>query len=210
MIDEITTAVQTGNLYDIADILNKYLQSGEPAAACLDAMIAGLDKTGKLFESGEYYVPELMIAADTFKAGMEVLTPHLTGDSRHYRGTVVIGSVQGDVHDIGKNLVGFMLECNGFKVIDLGTNVTPEHYIQAVKEHSADVLALSALLTTTMLGMPKVVQALEQAGLREKVKVIIGGAPISQKFAEDIHADAYAINAPQGVEIMAGWLDILN
>ena len=206
MIDEITTAVQNGNLYDIADILAIHLSEGASPTACLDAMIAGLDKTGKLFECGEYYVPELMMAADTFKTGMQVLAPHLEGDARRYRGTVVIGSVQGDVHDIGKNLVGFMLECNGFKVVDLGTSVTPEQFVQAVKEHSANVLAMSALLTTTMLGMPKVVQALEEAGLRQKVKVIIGGAPISQKFAEDIHADAYGVNAPQGVEIVSGWL----
>jgi 5-methyltetrahydrofolate--homocysteine methyltransferase len=206
MITEITEAVQTGNLYDISDILTRHLDAGDAPVACLDAMIAGLDKTGKLFECGEYYVPELMMAADTFKAGMDVLAPHLTADTRHYLGTVVIGSVQGDVHDIGKNLVGFMLECNGFKVIDLGTNVTPARFIQAVKEYSADVLAMSALLTTTMLGMPNVVQALEQAGVKQKVKVIIGGAPISQKFCDDIHADAYSINAPQGVEIVAGWM----
>jgi 5-methyltetrahydrofolate--homocysteine methyltransferase len=114
--------------------------------------------------------------------------------------------VQGDVHDIGKNLVGFMLESSGFKVIDLGTNVTPERFVEAVKTHAADVLAISALLTTTMLSMPAVLEALEGEGLRSRVKVIIGGAPVSQKFAEDIQADAYGASAPQGVEIISAWL----
>jgi methylmalonyl-CoA mutase cobalamin-binding domain/chain len=168
--------------------------------------MAGLDQTGKLFEKGEYFVPELMMAADTFKAGMDVLTPRLGAEARKNRGVVVLGTVQGDVHDIGKNLAGFMLECAGFKVLDLGVNVTAEQFVEAVKANSADVLAMSALLTTTMLSMGKVVTALEAAGMRERVKVIIGGAPVSQKFAQDIGADAYAVNAPQGVEVVSGWL----
>lgn len=206
MMDEISKAVLEGNLYDIVDIIQRHLEAGEAPMSCLDAMIAGLDETGKRFERGEYFVPELMIAADTFKAGMEVLAPHLKGEARQYGGTVVLGTVQGDVHDIGKNLVGFMLECNGFRVIDLGVDVPTARFVEAVKAHSADVLAMSALLTTTMLGMDAVVRALEQAGLRERVKVIIGGAPVSQKFAQDIHADAYAATAPQGVEVVKRWL----
>lgn len=205
MIEEISEAVLTGNRYDIADILDHHLQAGQAPVACLEAMMAGLDQTGKLFENGEYFVPELMVAADTFKTGMEVLAPHLAGESRPSRGTVVIGSVQGDVHDIGKNLVGFMLECNGYKVIDLGVNVPAERFVQAVRESSASVVALSALLTTTMLGMPAVLNALAAAGLRDRVKVIIGGAPVSQKFADDIQADAYAVNAPQGVALVERW-----
>lgn len=206
MTDEISNAVLEGNLYDIADILQKRLAADQTPMACLESMMAGLDETGKLFERGEYFVPELMMAADTFKAGMEVLAPHLSGESRKYRGTVVLGTVHGDVHDIGKNLVGFMLECNGFRVVDLGTDVPAEGFVEAVKANSADVVAISALLTTTMLGMRAVVQALEEAGLRSGVRVIIGGAPVSKKFAEDIHADAYAANAPQGVDLVKGWL----
>ncbi|MBN1316011.1 MAG: corrinoid protein [Anaerolineales bacterium] len=208
MSKEISNAVLEGNLYDIADILQKHLASGLAPMACLEAMMDGLDETGKLFERGDYFVPELMIAADTFKAGMEELAPHLAGESRQFKGTVVLGTVQGDVHDIGKNLVGFMLECNGFRVIDLGTDVTAENFVEAVKTHSADVLAMSALLTTTMLGMPAVLKALEDAGLRDGLKVIIGGAPVSLKFAEDIRADAYAANAPQGVDVVKGWFGI--
>ena len=206
MNNEISNAVLEGNLYDIADILEKHLAADEAPMACLEAMMAGLDETGKRFECGDYFVPELMIAADTFKAGMEVLAPRLSGDARKFRGTVVLGTIRGDVHDIGKNLIGFMLECGGFKVIDLGANVSAERFVDAVKTNSADVLAMSALLTTTMLGMSEVVKALEDAGLRKNVKVIIGGAPVSQKFAEQIHADAYGANAPQGVDIVKGWL----
>lgn len=210
MTAEISKAVLEGNLYDIADIIEKHLAAGVAPMACLDAMIAGLDETGKRFERGEYFVPELMMAADTFKAGMEALAPHLKGVERKYQGTIVLGTIQGDVHDIGKNLVGFMMECNGFKVIDLGTDVPAERFIEAVKTHSADVLAMSALLTTTMLGMANVVKALEEEGLRDKVKVIIGGAPVSQKFAEDIHADAYGATAPEGVEIVKRWMASKN
>jgi 5-methyltetrahydrofolate--homocysteine methyltransferase len=206
MTKEISNAVLEGNLYDMADILQEHLAAGQAPMACLEAMMAGLDQTGKLFERGEYFVPELMMAADTFKAGMEVLEPHLKGEPRQYKGTVVLGTVSGDVHDIGKNLVGFMLECNGFRVIDLGTDVPAGRFVGAVETHSADVLAMSALLTTTMLGMPTVLKALEEAGLRDSMKVIIGGAPVSQKFAEDIHADAYAANAPQGVDVVKGWV----
>jgi 5-methyltetrahydrofolate--homocysteine methyltransferase len=206
MTQEITKAILEGNRYDIEELLQKQMESGATPMACLEAMMAGLDETGKLFEVGEYFVPELMMAADTFKAGMEVLAPRLSEESRKFKGTVVLGTIQGDVHDIGKNLVGFMLECNGFKVIDLGTNVSAGQYVEAVRTHSADVVAMSALLTTTMLGMAGVVKALEDAGLRSKVKVIIGGAPVSEKFAQDIRADAYAANAPQGVEVVRSWL----
>ena len=206
MTTEISNAVLDGNLYDITDILEKQLAAGQTPTACLEEMLAGLDETGKRFECGDFFVPELMMAADTFKIGMDVLAPHLTGDARKYKGTVVLGTVHGDVHDIGKNLVGFMLECNGFKVIDLGTNVPAERFVEAVRTNSANVVAISALLTTTMLSMPAVVKGLEDAGLRGGVKVIIGGAPVSKKFAEDIHADAYAANAPQGVDVVKGWL----
>jgi len=206
MTTEISKAVLEGNLYDMVEIIEKQLKAGQAPLACLDEMTAGLDETGKLFERGEYFLPELMMAAATFKGGMEVLAPRLKGGARKYKGTVVLGTVHGDVHDIGKNLVGYMLECNGFKVIDLGTNVSVESFVEAVKKNSADVLAISALLTTTMLGMSSVVKALEDAGLRKKVKVIIGGAPVSKKFAADIRADAYAATAPQGVDVVKKWL----
>jgi 5-methyltetrahydrofolate--homocysteine methyltransferase len=206
MIEEISNAVLNGNVYDIDTILQKALQDGQAPMACLEAMTAGLDQTGKLFESGEYFLPELIMAADTFKTGMAVLAPRLAAKERQFKGTVILGTVQGDTHDIGKNLVGFMLESSGFKVIDLGTDVPAAGFVEAAKTHSADVVAMSALLTTTMLGMPQVVTALEQAGLRGRVKVIIGGAPLSRNYAADIHADAYGASAPEAVEIVKGWL----
>jgi 5-methyltetrahydrofolate--homocysteine methyltransferase len=208
MVDMVSNAVLTGNLYDMAEIVQGRLDAGEKPMACLEAMMAGLETTGKRFEAGEYFVPELMMAADTFKAGMGVLAPHLAGVPRDYDGTVVLGTVQGDVHDIGKNLVGFMLESSGFKVIDLGTDVPPGRFVQAVEEQAAGVLAMSALLTTTMLGMPHVLAALEEAGLREKVKVIVGGAPVSARFAREIGADAYAPSAPEGVTVIQALLGI--
>ena len=205
MNEEIANAVMNGDIYDIEEILQRQLKTVEPLV-CVDAMMAGLEETGKRFEKGEYFLPELMMAGDTFKAGMEVLTPLLAGGSRQSRGTVVLGTVQGDVHDIGKNLVGFMLESAGYKVIDLGIDVPVERFVEAVKTQSPDVLALSALLTTTMLGMKAILDALEAAGLRSKVKVVVGGAPLSQKFAEDIGADGYGVTAPNAVDLVNGWL----
>ena len=204
-MQDVSDAITTGKLYEIADILKTHLGAGEKPQKCLEAMMVGLDQTGKLFEAGEYFVPELVMGGDTFKAGMEVLAPLLISTDRKTAGVVVLGTVQGDVHDIGKNLIGFLFESSGFKLIDIGVDVPAERFVQAVKENSANVLAMSALLTTTMLGMRDVMEALKKAGLRDKVKVIIGGAPVSQRFARDIGADAYGATAPQGVEIVRGW-----
>ena len=204
-LQDITNAIVSGQLYEIGDITKAHLSSGEEPGACLKAMMAGLDETGKRFEAGDYFVPELMLAGDTFKAGMEVLAPRLASTERKHAGVIVLGTVQSDVHDIGKNLVGFLLQSSGLRLIDLGVDVSPERFVQAVKEHSANVLAMSALLTTTMLGMPDVLEAIKKAGLRDKVKVIIGGAPLSQRFAKDIGADAYAATAPEGVRIVKSW-----
>jgi 5-methyltetrahydrofolate--homocysteine methyltransferase len=202
----LATAVATGEVYDIAELLQQGLDAGQVPMACLEAMMAGLETAGHRFENGEYFVPELMMAADTFKEAMDVLAPHLAEGSRAYAGTVILGTVEGDVHDIGKNLVGFLLESSGFRLIDLGVDVPPQRFVQAAQEHAADVVAMSALLTTTMLGMSKVVAALEEAGLRERVKIIIGGAPVSSRFAGQIGADAYASSAPEGVDTVKAWL----
>ena len=204
-MQDVSDAITTGKLYEIADILKAHLSAGEKPQKCLEAMMVGLDQTGKLFEAGEYFVPELVMGGDTFKAGMEVLAPLLISTDRKSAGVVVLGTVQGDVHDIGKNLIGFLFESSGFKLIDIGVDVPAERFVQAVKENSANVLAMSALLTTTMLGMRDVMEALKKAGLRDKVKVIIGGAPVSQKYAKDIGADAYGATAPQGIEIVRAW-----
>lgn len=196
---KITEAIREGNTYDIAELVQNLLDSDANPLEVLKAMTDGLDACGKKFEAGEYFLPELLMASDAFKEGMNVLEPHLSQTSLGQAGKVVLGTVLGDVHDIGKNLVGFLLKSSGFEVIDLGTDNNPEVFVQAVKEHQPEVLGLSALLTTTMLGMGDIIKALDSDGLRQKTKVIIGGGPVSARFAEEIHADAYASDAVEGV-----------
>ena len=208
MDHELTEAILQGNLYDIKELVQKNLEAGASPQESLEAMLAGLDICGDRFERGEYFLPELMMAGETFRSGMEILAPKMRGTPRTYEGTVVLGTVSGDIHDIGKNLVGFMIESAGFRVIDLGVNISKEGFVNAVREHEPDCLGLSALLTTTMLEMETVIQTLENEGLRENVKVILGGAPVSRRFAESIGADGYASDAASGVrkirELIAG------
>ena len=207
LFPRMSEAIVTGDREKAAGLAAEAVQAGLDLPEVVErGYIPGIQRVGELWEQGEYFLPELVIAADTFKTGMDVLTPLLAGKERQYKGTIVLGTVRGDVHDIGKNLVGFMLESSGFRVIDLGTDVEASRFVEAVKDNSADVVALSALLTTTMLGMKAVIDALHQAGLRASVKVIVGGAPLSQKFAEDIQADAYGVNAPQALEIVKRWM----
>jgi 5-methyltetrahydrofolate--homocysteine methyltransferase len=202
----IAIAVEEGNLYDIEDMVNTALASGESPKALLEAMMAGMKACGDRFETGEFFLPELIGAGDAFKAGMGILAPKLAAGDRVSLGKVVLGTVHGDVHDIGKSLVGFMLSSAGFTVVDIGTNVSTEAFVQAVREHQPHVLGMSALLTTTMLGMEDVIKELKKQGLRDKVKVIIGGGPVSRKYAEDIGADAYGNDAAQAVSLVKGLL----
>jgi 5-methyltetrahydrofolate--homocysteine methyltransferase len=200
----IAQAVEEGNQYEIEDMVNAALAAGEHPKELLEAMMAGLKSCGDHFEKGEYFLPELLGAGDAFKAGMAIIIPKLSAGDRVSQGKVVLGTVQGDVHDIGKSLVGFMLSSAGFTVVDLGTDVSTESFIQAVREHQPQVLGMSALLTTTMLGMEDVIKELKKQGLRDKVKVIIGGGPVSKKYAEDIGADAYGNDAAQAVSLVKG------
>jgi 5-methyltetrahydrofolate--homocysteine methyltransferase len=202
----IKQAVEEGNLYDIEDLVKAALAKGEAPKDLLEAMMAGLKACGDRFEKGEYFLPELMGSGDAFKAGMGVIAPKLAAGDQVSQGKVVLGTVHGDVHDIGKNLVGFMLQSAGFTVVDIGVDVSTEGFVQAVKEHQPRVLGMSALLTTTMLGMEDVIKALKAAGLREKVKVLIGGGPVSKKYAEDIGADAYGNDAAQAVGLVRSLL----
>ena len=197
----IATAVEEGNLYDIQDMVNAALAAGESPKELLEALMAGLKACGDRFETGEFFLPELIVAGDAFKTGMGILAPMLSAGDRVSQGKVVLGTVHGDVHDIGKNLVGFMLSSAGFTVVDIGNDVTAEGFVQAVREHQPQVLGMSALLTTTMLGMEDVIKELKKQGLRDKVKVIIGGGPVSRKYAEDIGADAYGNDAAQAVSL---------
>jgi corrinoid protein of di/trimethylamine methyltransferase len=165
-----------------------------------DGMIGAMDEVGKQFSEGILFVPEMLMAAQAMKGGLEILKPHLSGDAVVSKGTVVIGTVKGDLHDIGKNLVAMMMEGAGFEIIDLGPDVDADRFVQAAKEHKADIVALSALLTTTMPAMEATIAALKEAAL--PVKTIIGGAPVTQAFADQIKADGYSDDAPGGVELV--------
>jgi 5-methyltetrahydrofolate--homocysteine methyltransferase len=165
------------------------------------AMIPAMAKVGTLFEEGEYFVPEMLIAARAMQAGLAILKPHLTDSDVKPQGKVVIGTVRGDLHDIGKNLVALMLEGAGFEVMDLGTDVTPEKFVDAVQSGSADVLAMSALLTTTLPQMKSTIEVLERSGFRHQVKIIIGGAPVTAEYAQAIGADGYSEDASRAVSL---------
>ncbi|MGD8455041.1 MAG: corrinoid protein [Anaerolineales bacterium] len=200
MSASITEAIRDGNSYDIVEMVQARLDSGADPHDLLKAMTDGLDECGNLFESGEYFLPELIMAGDALTEAIGVLEPRLGNSSMGQAGKVLLGTVAGDVHDIAKNLVGFLLKSTGFEVVDLGTANSTEVFVVAVREHSPDVLGMSALLTTTMLGMEDVNEALEKEGLRSKTRVIISGGPVSDRFAEQIKADAYAFDAVAGVK----------
>jgi len=155
---------------------------------------------GRKFNSGEFFVPEMLIAAQAMKAGLDELKPFLVKGSTTMRGTIVIGTVKGDLHDIGKNMVAMIMEGAGFEIIDVGMDVPPEKFIAAVKEHNAQIMGMSALLTTTMPAMKQTIELLKEEGLAGKVKTMIGGAPVTQAFADSIGADAYCEDAPAAVE----------
>ncbi len=165
------------------------------------AMIPAMEEVGRLFEINEYFVPELLIAARAMKSALELVRPLLAASAAKSAGKVIIGTVRGDLHDIGKNLVAAMLEGGGFQVIDVGVDVSPEKFLQALNDSGAEVIAMSALLTTTMPGMRSTIEALKAAGVRGKVKVMIGGAPITQRYADEIGADGFSDNASSAVRL---------
>ena len=172
-----------------------------PAVILQNSMIASMAEVGKRFEEGEYYVPEMLIAARAMKEGLAILKPMLKEANVQSAGKVAAGTVRGDLHDIGKNLVCMMLEGAGYEILDLGTDVTPEKFVEAVRDNHADFIAMSALLTTTMPNMQQTVDALKAAGIRDKVKVMIGGAPVTENYARQIGADGYAADASRAVAL---------
>jgi len=172
-----------------------------PLELVTNHMVPAMDEVGRRFECEEYFVPELLLAARAMKGSLELLRPLLAAQGAEPAGRVVIGTVKGDLHDIGKNLVASMLEGGGFEVIDLGADVSPEKFVNAVKERGAKIVALSALLTVTMGSMKNTIQALKDAGLREGVKVMVGGAPVTEQFAQEIGADGYSENASSAVAL---------
>jgi 5-methyltetrahydrofolate--homocysteine methyltransferase len=195
------------NLYDgdaetVAELVQGALDAGmAPGEVLKDALLAGMDEVGRDFKAGDLYVPEVLAAARAMQAGMGVLRPLLADSDIASSGKYVVGTVKGDLHDIGKNLVRMMLEGGGFEVIDLGTDVDPSAFVDAVREHKPDLVGMSALLTTTMTQMKTTIEALEEAGLRDSVKIMIGGAPVTAAFAEEISADGYAHDAARAVDM---------
>ena len=192
-LHELYQSVVDGDLPGTIEAVKAALEANvAPAEVLNKGLIAGMTEVGRLFEEGEYFVPEMLIAARAMQAGMALLKPKLVEADVKSLGKVVIGTVKGDLHDIGKNLVAMMLEGVGFEVIDLGADVAPEKFVEAVKQHEAHFVGMSALLTTTMAGMKTCIEALQHAGLREQIVIMVGGSPVSQKYADAIGADMYA------------------
>jgi len=201
-LKQLYDAVVNGDAKTSLSTTQQALAEGvDPLKLVNEYMVPAMDEVGRRFEANEYFVPELLIAARAMKASLDVIRPLLTARGDQPAGRVAIGTVKGDLHDIGKNLVASLLEGGGFEVIDLGVNVAPEKFIATVKEKGANIIAMSALLTTTMPAMRTTIEALKQAGVREQVKVLIGGAPITQKYAEEIGADGYSENAVGAVAL---------
>jgi 5-methyltetrahydrofolate--homocysteine methyltransferase len=202
ILEQIASNLYSGEDKVVADLVQQALDQEMSPAEILDGgLIAGMDEVGKDFKAGDLFVPEVLIAARAMHAGMNILRPLLAESDVPSAGKYVIGTTQGDLHDIGKNLVKMMLEGAGFETVDLGTDVRPEVFVAAVQEHQPQLLGMSALLTTTMPGMKATIEALEEAGLRDTVKIMVGGAPVTAAFAKQIGADAYAPDAATAVEV---------
>jgi 5-methyltetrahydrofolate--homocysteine methyltransferase len=201
-LKELSNAVIRGDAKVAQSLTQQALAEGvDPLLLVNDYMIPAMDEVGRRFECSEYFVPELLISARAMKAALDLIRPILTARGTEPVGRVAIGTVKGDLHDIGKNLVASLLEGGGFEVIDLGVNVSPERFIATVKEKNANIVAMSALLTTTMPSMKATIEALKEAGVRNRVKVLIGGAPITQKYADEIGADGYSESAVGAVAL---------
>ena len=201
LLEKISEELQNGNFIDVSKLTQEALVQGiSPAVILSDALVAGMDVVGEKFRRDELFMPEVLIAAKAMQAAMTVLRPKLIETGVETAGTIVIGTVQGDLHDIGKNLVGMLFEGAGYQVIDLGVGVAPERFVEAVRTHKPDIVGLSSLLTTTMPQMREVIESLVEAGLRGSVKVMVGGAPVTEKFAQDIGADGYSPDAASAVE----------
>ena len=202
ILEQIASNLYNGEDEVVADLVRQGLDQELSAAELLNGgLIAGMDEVGRDFKAGDLFVPEVLIAARAMHAGMNILRPLLAEGDVPTAGKYIIGTVQGDLHDIGKNLVKMMLEGAGFETIDLGTDVSSDNFVAAVREHQPQLLGMSALLTTTMPGMKATIEGLEEAGLRDTVKIMVGGAPVTAAFAEQIGADAYAPDAATAVDV---------
>jgi 5-methyltetrahydrofolate--homocysteine methyltransferase len=201
-LEKLYDAIVEGNAKAAASLTQAAVVAGvDPQVILSEYMIPAMDEVGTRFEENEYFVPELLIAARAMKAGVDILRPLLAAGGAEPVGRVAIGTVRGDLHDIGKNLVATMLEGGGFEIIDVGVDVSPEKFVDVIKQQRVDIIALSALLTTTLPAMKLTIDRLKEAGLRDKVKVIIGGAPVTQDYADEIGADGYSDNAGAAVNL---------
>jgi 5-methyltetrahydrofolate--homocysteine methyltransferase len=201
-IASVYNAILDGQLKSTSELVQTALNAGvDPTELLNQGMIAAMSEVGRLFEEGDYFVPEMLVSARAMQAGLEPLKPVLMKSNFKPAGKVIIGTVKGDLHDIGKNLVAMMLEGSAFELVDLGVDVSPEKFVDAVKSSGAQLMAMSALLTTTMPNMKATLEALKQAGLRDQVKVIVGGAPITQEYADSIGADGFAPDASRAVSL---------
>jgi len=201
LLERISEELQKGNYQEVPKLVQEALNANiHPSKILSDGLVAGMDVVGEKFRRDEFFMPEVLISAKAMQAGMNILRPKLIETGTKLAGKIVLGTVKGDLHDIGKNLVGMLMEGAGFQVIDLGIDVPSEKLVEAVKSNRPNLLGLSALLTTTMPRMKEIIESLVEAGVRDKVKVMVGGAPLTEKFAKDIGADGYAPDAASAVE----------
>ncbi|MFC2165973.1 corrinoid protein [Acidobacteriota bacterium] len=206
ILEDIALSVEKGDEASVGELTQKAVSEGIAPTEILDnALVAGMNVVGEKFKNNEVFIPEVLVSARAMKAGMGIVRPLLAEANIESKGNIVVGTVKGDLHDIGKNIVGMLLEGAGYEVTDLGTDVSVEQFMEVV-EKGANVIGLSALLTTTMTYMKEVIQAVDDAGIRDKVKVIIGGAPITQSYADEISADGYAPDAASAVDLVKGLL----
>ena len=202
LLKELFDATVEGDRQSVREKVSQAIEDGhDPAAILNEGLIAAMAEVGLRFERSEFYVPEMLVAARAMQAGLAILKPHLVNAKVETAGTVVTGTVKGDLHDIGKNLVGMMLEGAGFEILDLGTDVSPETFVEAVRNSSPDLVAMSALLTTTMPSMGLTIEALQAAGVRDNVKIMVGGAALTDRYARQIGADGYAPDASRAVHL---------
>ncbi len=207
LLERVKEAIVNLDLEGVREASEEALETGIPAyKIVMEGMAKGMEVVGERYEDGEYFLAELIVAGETMKEGMTVIEPHLEAGDIEAAGKCVIGTVRGDLHEIGKNVTVTLLKAANFDVVDLGVDASPEQFVEAVREHGADIVAMSALLTTTMVEMGNVIRGLEKAELRDGVKVIVGGAPITQEYAEEIGADAAAQDAVEGVRICSEWV----
>ncbi len=202
LLEKIATSILEGESEQTAKLVKKALDEGLPPGEIMDnGLLVGMTEVGVRFRAGDMFVPEVLMSAEAMQAGTTLLRPLLVGAGAKQVGKVLLGTVKGDLHDIGKNLVAMMCEGRGFEVIDIGFNADPEKFVEAVKKHQPQVVGMSAMLTTTMRAMGYTIKALEEAGLRDRVKIMVGGAPVDGEFAKRIGADGYGSNAPAGADL---------